>query len=214
MVLLLLSTYLLTPAGDKTLGAVVLAIVFLSAIAVGVLASVQRNAIRAPVLAATALLLGVTIFATIADWPPLDALTRTITLVLIGFTLVVVIARVVRERRVTMNIVFGALSLYLLLGMGWALIYVLLDQASATAFTPDGVFTDSPSSAAYFSLVTQTTLGYGDINPAGEYARMIASLQAVVGQLFLVTAVARLVSLQVAQSGRKTEWPSGGHDDA
>ena len=82
------------------------------------------------------------------------------------------------------------------------------------AFSPDGVFTENLGTAAYFSLVTQTTLGYGDIVPAEGFPRMVASLQAVIGQLFLVTTVARLVSLQVAQSGRGTGRPAGGeHED-
>lgn len=204
MVLLLLGAYLSSPAGATSTGAIVLAALFLSAIAVGVLASVERTSIRVLALAAVAMVFAGTIIARTTDSPSLDATTRAISIVLIAFTLVVVIARILQEERVTMNIVFGALSLYLLLGMGWAIAYTLLDQASETAFSPDGVFTENLGTAAYFSLVTQTTLGFGDVVPTEGIPRMITSLQAVIGQLFLVTTVARLVGLQVAQSGQGT----------
>jgi hypothetical protein len=62
--------------------------------------------------------------------------------------------------------------------------------------------TTAVSSFLYFSLVTQTTLGYGDITPTSEFAQSLASLQALMGQIFLVGTVARLVALQVAHSGR------------
>jgi hypothetical protein len=55
----------------------------------------------------------------------------------------------------------------------------------------------SPSSAIYFSFVTQATLGYGDVVPASEVARGLAIIQAVAGQLYLAVMVARLVSLYV-----------------
>jgi len=54
----------------------------------------------------------------------------------------------------------------------------------------------------YYSFVTMTTLGYGDITPASGIARMLASLQAFAGQLYIAVLVARLVGLQIAaQSG-------------
>lgn len=54
----------------------------------------------------------------------------------------------------------------------------------------------------YFSFVTLTTLGYGDISPASFGARTLVTLEALVGQLYLVILIARLVSLEVAYSGR------------
>jgi hypothetical protein len=52
----------------------------------------------------------------------------------------------------------------------------------------------------YFSLVTMTTLGYGDITPDSDTSRMLASMEAVIGQIYLAVLVARLVGLQIAQS--------------
>lgn len=202
MVLLLVTAYLLTPAGASTVGAISLAILLYSAIAIGLFASVDRTLIRVPALAVVVLGLVAAIIAGVADWPMLDAATRSIGIVLLIFTLVAVMARILRVERVTQNTVFGAIVVYLLLGMVWAIAYTLMDQASTTAFSPSGMLTESPGTAAYFSLITQTTLGYGDITPAAGFPRMMAAVQAVVGQVFLVITVARMVGLQVAYSGR------------
>lgn len=213
MVLLLMTAYLLTPAGESTVGAVFLAILLYSAIAIGVSASVHRTLIRVPALAVVFLGLVAAIIAGVKDLPLLDAATRSIGIALLVFTVVAVLAGIVRVERVTQNTVFGAIGVYLLLGMGWAIAYTLIDQASTTAFSPSGVFTESPGAAAYFSLITQTTLGYGDITPAAGYPRMMAAVQAVVGQVFLVITVARLVGLQVAYSGRGAVRAEEGHRD-
>jgi hypothetical protein len=55
----------------------------------------------------------------------------------------------------------------------------------------------------YFSLVTMTTLGYGDIAPAAPAARMLCSLEAVIGQLFVAIFIARLVSLHISRRSHK-----------
>jgi hypothetical protein len=81
----------------------------------------------------------------------------------------------------------------------WSQIYVLLEtlQPGQFAFSMD----DGQSMAAlfrYFSLVTITTVGYGDITPLGPGARAFANLEAVVGQLYLVILVAWLVGMHVS----------------
>ena len=70
-----------------------------------------------------------------------------------------------------------------------------------------------PSAAASFRLVPQSTLGYGDITPAAGFPRMAAAVQAVVGQVFLVITVARMVGLQLAYSGRGTGRPAEDQGD-
>lgn len=94
------------------------------------------------------------------------------------------------------NRIFGAIVLYLLLGLIWAVIYAILD-----ATVPDAFAGHSPSDATlfgwgYFSLVTLTTVGYGDITPVARAARSLATLEALVGQLYPAIIIARLVSLQ------------------
>jgi hypothetical protein len=106
---------------------------------------------------------------------------------------------------VTSHEVFGALSVYLLVGVTWEFFYALCLQADPGAIAfPEGPHLlahgpaesqDTMQSLTYFSFVTLTTLGYGDILPISRLARTLAWMEAVFGQLFLAVMVARLVGL-------------------
>ena len=93
---------------------------------------------------------------------------------------------------------FGAIVLYLLLGVMSAVAYAMLDTLVPHAF--DGRDDSGAGLAdwAYFSFVTLTTVGYGDITPVARAARSMAMLEALVGQLYPAIIIARLVSLQGA----------------
>jgi hypothetical protein len=102
----------------------------------------------------------------------------------------------------------AAVATYLLLGFVWAQAYSLVQLANHDAFRfPEAVAEgESPMLARasehrflYFSFVTLTTLGYGDVTPMRPLARSLAALEAVTGQLFLAITVARLVALRVTE---------------
>jgi hypothetical protein len=95
--------------------------------------------------------------------------------------------------------IFAALSAYMLVGIGFGVVYWLLEVALPGCFTlgPAGAFT--PQRAIYFSFVTQATLGYGDVVPLREESQGLVIVQAVGGQMYLAVLVARLVSLYSAQ---------------
>jgi hypothetical protein len=95
--------------------------------------------------------------------------------------------------RVDAEHLYAALSAYLLAGIYLGLSYWVLEQMKPGTFSFPGEF--SQASAIYFSFVTLTTLGYGDIVPRADVARGIAIVEGVGGQLFLAVLVARLVSL-------------------
>jgi len=94
--------------------------------------------------------------------------------------------------------VFGAVVLYLLLGLIWAVAYQLVDLVSPGAFAGHSEAAVGLADWAYFSFVTLTTVGYGDITPVALGARSLAMLEALVGQLYPAVIIARLVSLQVS----------------
>jgi hypothetical protein len=108
--------------------------------------------------------------------------------------LAVVIGRaLIRESVVTLSTVAGVLSLYLLIGLFFAQAYIgvfHLDDGAFIAVAPLGRF-----DLLYFSFIALTTVGFGDITPAIDLTRALAATEAVLGQLFLVTIVARVVSL-------------------
>ncbi len=107
---------------------------------------------------------------------------------------VAVVVRVLRHRVVTMQTIFGALSAYLLLGFVFAALFVATAELSTQPLFADGESADSQT-IQYFAFITLTTTGYGDFTPAGQPGRSLAVLDALFGQIFLVTLVARLVAM-------------------
>lgn len=109
-------------------------------------------------------------------------------------TLCIVVARVLRHEVITLQTVFGALSAYLLIGFMFAALYAVTATWVRAPFFAGG----DPANSAnlqYFSFVTLTTTGYGDLTAAGTLGRTLAVMEALLGQIFLVTLVARLVSV-------------------
>lgn len=107
--------------------------------------------------------------------------------------------------KVDMDLIFGAISVYLLIGSAFAETYIALALVYPGAFTgidAGAGYDQMARSLSYYSFVTLTTLGYGDITPQLHYARVLAYAQAVAGQLYLTILVARLVGTYIAQSQR------------
>jgi ABC-type multidrug transport system fused ATPase/permease subunit len=99
----------------------------------------------------------------------------------------------IRQRgRVTMQAAFGALCIYLLIGMLFAFGFGAIAVLQNGALFSNGTEGDLQSHL-YFSFITITTTGYGDLAPAGDLARSLAMLEALIGQLYLVTVVAVIV---------------------
>lgn len=120
------------------------------------------------------------------------ALSGLVPLAVMAAAPFLVLRRIIRHRRVTLATISGALSVYLLIAVAFAFAFSFVDEV-----TRAGMF-DSPQSSTgvmYFSLVTITTLGYGDIQPVTTAGRALAVAEALVGQIYLVVVVARLVAL-------------------
>ena len=101
-----------------------------------------------------------------------------------------------------MEAAFGALCIYLLIGMLFAFAFGALAVLQPGALFSNGTEGDLQSHL-YFSFITITTTGYGDLAPAGNLARSLSMLEALIGQLYLVTVVAVIVgNLGRARPGR------------
>jgi hypothetical protein len=110
--------------------------------------------------------------------------------VLASIAPIAVVRRVSTHRNVSAGTVIGAISAYLLLALAFSYIFVSIDVLQSTDFFGQP---ESSTRFTYFSLVTMTTLGYGDLTPSSELAGLAATAEAVIGQLFLVTFIALLV---------------------
>ncbi|PRQ09806.1 potassium channel family protein [Enhygromyxa salina] len=122
---------------------------------------------------------------------------------LIGLTAILVIRWTIRAQRVTVDTIFAALSGYYLLGFTWALIYAIADIALPGSFNVELVDGARLDRAFYFSFVTLTTLGFGDTTPTHPLTQALVATQALIGQIYLVVLVARLVATQ-ANAGRES----------
>ncbi len=107
---------------------------------------------------------------------------------------VVILNRILRHETIGTETILGAVCVYVLLGIAFAGIYTACDNLDhGTFFTQPGV--QSNIEFLYFSFITMTTVGYGDLTTATDGGRVLVTLEALLGQVFLVTLVARLVSM-------------------
>jgi hypothetical protein len=117
---------------------------------------------------------------------------------LVGATLPVTISRVLHHRRVTYETVLGALCAYVLIGLLFAFVYIAVDEFRDTPFFVQPGPHDQ-GEFLYFSFVALTTLGFGDLSPSEGLPQALTVIEALIGSIFLVTLVARLVTLWVRQ---------------
>ena len=107
------------------------------------------------------------------------------------------------EQNINADLIAGAIVVYLIMALMWSLLYNVLEAIHPGSFKfPEGTTQPRGEMSLYFSLVTITTVGYGDITPVTRVARAFANLEAVVGQLYLVILVSWLVGMYVSKKSR------------
>ena len=131
-------------------------------------------------------------------------------LALIGFMLVAMaftMKQVAIGRDINTNRIVGAVCVYLLLGVIWAMAYTIIEMVSPGSFAGFSPMADLgwDSEWLYFSFVTMTTLGYGDILPVSATARGFAYMQAIVGQFYIAVLVAGLVGAYVSNKATSSD---------
>lgn len=114
---------------------------------------------------------------------------------LIGTLIVFMIRRIFSEKMVTGDTIKGGISVYILLGIWWEVLYSLLWLYCPDAFAISIKHEGGRPDFLYFSYSTMTTLGYGDILPRTHIARVLSMIQVLTGQIYLAVFVARLVGL-------------------
>ena len=113
------------------------------------------------------------------------------------FVIINLLRFVLNAKSVTTEVLCASISAYLLLGLLWTFAYWLIAELVPNAFTFSGADTSLKGfNGLYFSFVTMSTVGYGDIMPVAKVARMLAAMQAVTGLLYVAVLIARLVALQ------------------
>jgi len=159
--------------------------------AVYAVSDTHRKLIFAVVLVVPALIIGW--YGAISGLPFAISLEYFFNLLFFGYTTLLILYAVVSSREVSQETVSGAISVYLLMGFTWASAYMLIDKIQPGSFLGDAAL--SFSDYIYFSFVTLTTTGFGDIVPIHEFARSITALETVAGVLYIAVLVARLVAV-------------------
>jgi len=120
---------------------------------------------------------------------------------LVAFVVVNLLRFVLRAPSVNVEVLCASISAYLMLGLMWTIAYWLVAQVTPTAFafnTNAGRQSMNGFNAFYFSFITLSTVGYGDITPVSKVARMLAAMEAMTGLFYVAVLIARLVSLYSA----------------
>ena len=167
----------------------------------GVIAIAQNQ--RLAIIAATVTIISI-LSRCLADIRPLPGITmwcEAWSLVTILLLTGVVLAHVFKPGAITFHRIQGAIAVYLLLGLAWAHAYFLTVMTFPGAFnTPQTAsHIDEMPTFVYYSFVTLTTVGYGDITPVHPFARSLATMEALFGQLYPAILIARLVSLELQE---------------
>lgn len=142
------------------------------------------------------------------EWLSVSAVTPTvITIELIyalffGSATLLILRGILRTPQVTMDTVRGGICVYLLLGYFWAVLYSMVETIDADAFSSSLLVDNSATRMIYYSFVTLTTLGFGDIVPISPMASMLTILEALVGQLYPTIFIALLVGSYLANQDR------------
>ena len=187
----------------REIEAVLLTFVLASA----VVAVSDRRAVRL-----TAIALAVPAIA--ASWvhhyrPDLLPITASLSaaMIFLGFVLVQYFRYILRAPVVNLTVICAAISMYLMLGMLWTMAYMMLTHVQPDSFALNtkplqpGAMTGFE--AFYFSFVTLSTVGYGDIVPVSRAARMLAVTESTTGTLFVATLIARLVAIHASSHTRR-----------
>jgi Ion channel len=212
LALLIVDITLLLGAPTET-SARLLVTPFVSAtLVVGLLASeAGTRAVMIGVAAAVVVLL-VVIGQAVLGWTGLVALTWFLLAALVVVTPLSIARDVLRARTVTLRTLLGAISVYVLIGLAFGILDIGIQDATGQFFAQPPSFHPT-ADFVYFSYIVLLTVGFGDLTPAGQFPRVATVLEAMIGQVFLVTAVARLVTLYPSAPASATAEDVGGADE-
>ncbi len=166
-----------------------------------------------------AIAVSLSLLALISNWSdeyldilPLVITAQTFSILFIFYICYVIIMTIIEAKKVTSDVIVGAVCVYLMIGLMWTFLYSLLELNHPGSFlstvSPEKITAmSSPdfilSRLNYFSFVTLATIGYGDIIPASHPAQMLSVFEAIVGQLYLTILIARFVGLHIMHNFKK-----------
>jgi hypothetical protein len=198
LLLLLICSFIALGFADETWARVVAGAMQIAALAFGFLATSLRRDHRW--LGHFALLGVVALVLSLIEGDIPNGIGQLAGVVVLGALLLAVLDRVLHHDHVTLQTLFGAVCAYVLIGLMFSSAYGAMDDLASSPIFGEPV---DRSVFSYFSFTTLTTVGYGDYTIRTDLGRRIAMIEAVIGQVFIATTLARLVSLYKT-GGRNT----------
>ena len=222
LLLLLIGTYLLSASGFSTVAADLQTLLFAAVVLLALRTAPLGRKLTIPavvvVLVGSAAAAAAALTHTRAGDGAADIWKGLILLL----TTVLIVRRVLARPTVTIQSIYGALSAYLIIGLMYAAFYAAIQRLGSGAFFAHHQPANTQT-LQYFSFTTLTTLGYGDFTAAGNGGRALAVIEALTGQVFLATLVARLVAAfrssgeqaipspgEQARPATRQHWPPAG----
>ena len=197
--LVVVHLFIFAPLESQALHIQPIGVVFVVLLSVGLLI-LSRSLVPVVAIVAVVGLLAVAVVLRLrGGHVALDVSLQATAWLLIALVIIWTVARAVfGPGRITYHRIVGAILLYLTIGLVFVALYTLVGAHSPNAFTGLTVtaHVSLPSDLVYFSFTTLTTLGYGDIMPVHPIARSLTNIEAILGQLYPATLLARLVSLE------------------
>jgi hypothetical protein len=195
VLLLVLATYVAASiVANKGWGGVLLTVVTAATAVVALTSSDARSIVVRRALTVAVLGVALAIVSAISGGRPPLNVASFLMIGLLAVSMAAVLQRVLTSSEVSSRTILGAISVYTSLGILFTWTYGLIDRIEGGGFFGAGIAAKG-SDFLFFSYTTLTTTGYGDLVPVGKVGRMVSGLEMMLGQIFLVTLVAGLVSL-------------------
>ncbi len=204
LMILILSLLVLTPFLDQFVQTKILMDFFLTVIFIFIIYTIKlkrSQAVTASILALPLII--ATWSAYFVEIETLGLLTRVFGALFFAYAAVSILRIAASSKEVTVETIFAAIVVYLLIALMWAFLYMVVDLLYPGSFYfPINGHWGETIRFEYLSFVTITTLGYGDITPLTDEASVLVLVEAVIGQIYMVVLVAWLVGMHVSRRSR------------
>jgi Ion channel len=207
LALIIVTVFIILPLSHESLlGRVLTAVLFSLLLISGLAAVSERHAFTVLGSVLIVLTIGFHWTAHLIPNRAFLSINAVLTIASLGLMVAVVLVQVFKKGPITAHRIQGAIAVYLLLGLIWEFAYELVLTLYPGSFQPASVV-EQPGSLlpnlTYFSFVTLTTVGYGDITPVHPMAKSLALLEALVGQLYPAILIGRLVAMELQTRASK-----------
>jgi len=204
LVLLIITVFFSISAPDEPWAELATAVVLAITLGITMLASGARRGIVRILLSCAALGIAASIIIAITQVGPASGYLALTSLLLTLVTMSGLIRRLRIQAEISVVTVLAALCIYVLLGLSFGFLYTAVGELGSQPFfaSQEG---GTRSDYMYFSFITMATVGYGDLTPVGGLGRALAVMEGMLGQIYLVTAVAALVS-NIGSARTSRQW--------